>query len=181
VLVLAGVRADRRLLDAYCAQKPQTPTCSGESTPQIPDLRAQAQSLAASDAAYRDAVDDNIRLHRDARISAVFSIEPAEGPAIVPQSLAAISIPIAFVAGLGDRVLPVTDNIIPDALAVPDAQLTLFPKPVGHYTFLTDCTPAGGAKYPAFCADAGPARVAIHEATIELAASFFARAIGPAP
>jgi predicted dienelactone hydrolase len=45
----------------------------------------------------------NVNLHHDPRIKAVFSIEPAEGPAIIPESLAAIDIPIAFVAGYKAR------------------------------------------------------------------------------
>jgi hypothetical protein len=77
------------------------------------------------------------------------------------------------VAGLGDRILPVSDNVIPDALGVPNAQLTLLPKAAGHYTFLMDCTPAGRQSYPAICADAGPGRLAVHRDTLELALSFF--------
>jgi predicted dienelactone hydrolase len=181
VLVVAGARADSRLLEPYCAHKPTTPVCSGESTPEIRDLRAKARALAAGDAAYRAAVAGNSELHRDPRVKAVFSIEPALGPAIIPASLAAIQIPIAFVAGLGDRIVPVMDNVIPDTLAVPRAQLTLFPKPAGHYTFLMDCTAAGRRKFPTICSDAGPERVALHRATLDLASSFFARTIGLAP
>jgi predicted dienelactone hydrolase len=119
--------------------------------------------------------------HRDPRVKAVFSIEPAAGPETVRRSLAAIGIPVAFVAGFGDLILPVMDNVIPDALAIPNAQLTLFAKPVGHYTFLIDCTAAGSRKFIAICRDAGPARVAVHQATLELAASFFARTLPPPP
>ncbi len=78
----------------------------------------------------------------------------------------------------GDPVLPVADNVIPDALAIPNAQLTLWPKPVGHYTILTDCTPLGAQKFAPICRDPGPARVAVHEATAALALAFFARTIG---
>ena len=169
------------MLDPYCAREPKTPVCSGEATPQIPDLRTKARALAAADARYRAAVAANLDLHADPRVRAVFSIEPAMGPAIVPESLAAIRIPIAFVAGFGDRILPVADNVVPDALAVQDAQLTLLPKPAGHYTFLMDCAPAGRRAYPALCADAGTERVAVHQETLDLAAAFFARSIGASP
>ena len=181
VLVVAGARADSRLLDPYCAREPKTPVCSGEATPQVPDLRTKARALAAADAGYRAAVAANLDLHADPRVRAVFSIEPAMGPAIVPESLAAIRIPIAFVAGFGDRILPLADNVVADALAVPDAQLTLLPKPAGHYTFLMDCAPAGRQAYPALCADAGTERVAVHQETLDLAAAFFARSIGASP
>jgi hypothetical protein len=85
------------------------------------------------------------------------------------------------VAGFGDQILPVMDNVIPDALTVPNAQLTLFPKPAGHYTFLIDCTAAGIRKFPAICRDAGPARLAVHQATLKLAAAFFARTLTAMP
>jgi predicted dienelactone hydrolase len=55
VLVLAGARADSRLLGLYCAHKPKTPVCSGEATPEIPNLKAKARALAADDAKYRAA------------------------------------------------------------------------------------------------------------------------------
>jgi predicted dienelactone hydrolase len=110
-------------------------------------------------------------------VKAVFSIASALGPAIIPDSLAAIDIPVAFVAGFGDPILPVEDNVIADALLVPDAQLTLLPKPVGHYTFLTDCTPAGARAFAPICLDAGPRRVAVHHTTAALAVAFFDRTL----
>jgi predicted dienelactone hydrolase len=181
VLEIAGARTDSLLLDFYCAHKPRTPVCTGEASPAIPGLKAKAHALALADAEYRAAVASGTDSHRDPRVKAVFSIEPAEGPAIIPASLEKIGIPIAFVAGLGDRILPLSDNVIPDAVLVPNAEVTLFPKPAGHYTFLMNCTPLGRQKYRMLCADAGPERVTIHRDTLELAASFFARTIGASP
>jgi predicted dienelactone hydrolase len=178
VLMIAGARADASRLDAYCAHDPSTQVCTGEATPTVPNITARANALAASDPAYRAAALANRDSHRDPRVKAVFSIAPALGPAILPESLASIDIPIELVAGFGDPVLPVADNVIPDALAIANAQLTLWPKPVGHYTFLTDCTPLGAQKFASICADAGPGRVAVHRATAELAVAFFARTIG---
>lgn len=180
VLVMAGARGDARLLGPYCAQNPSTPVCSGEATPTVPNLTARATALAASDPQYRAAAAANGDSHRDARVRAVFAIAPALGPATIEESLATIDVPVALVAGFGDPILPVADNVIRVALAIPDAQLTLWPKPVGHYTFLTDCTPAGAAKFAPICLDAGPARVAVHRATAALAVSFFARTLGAA-
>jgi predicted dienelactone hydrolase len=178
VLMIAGARADATRLTAYCAREPDTQVCTGEATPTVPNIEARAKALAASDPAYRAAALGNQQSHRDARVKAVFSIAPALGPAILPESLASIDIPVALVAGFGDPVLPVADNVIPDALAIPNAQLTVWPKPVGHYTFLTDCTPLGATTFAPICTDAGPSRVAVHRATAELALTFFARTIG---
>ena len=180
VLAIAGARANPHLLDAYCARKPETPACSGVATPDIPDVGAQAHALAARDPQYRAAAAANADSHRDPRVKAVFSIAPALGPAILPESLESIAIPVAFVAGMRDPILPVADNVVPDALAIPNAELTLFAAPVGHYTFLPDCTPAGREKLAQICGDSGPERIAVHQATIELARSFFLRALGAA-
>jgi predicted dienelactone hydrolase len=133
---------------------------------------------AASDPAYRAAALSNQQSHRDSRVKAVFSIAPALGPAIVPESLSSIDVPVELVAGFGDPVLPVADNVIADALAIPNAQLIVWPRPVAHYTFLTDCTLLGATKFPLICTDAGPSRVNVHRATAELALSFFAHTIG---
>ena len=110
-------------------------------------------------------------------MKAVFSIAPAIGPAFVAASLGEIAIPVEIVAGFGDPIVPVADNAIPDALGIPNAQLTLLPKPVAHYTFLTNCAPAGAARFAPICIDAGPERIAVHAATSELAVSFFARTL----
>jgi len=177
VLAIAGARGNPALLDAYCTRKPQTPVCSGEATPTMPDVSSRARALAASDPAFRAAVLANSQSHRDPRIKAVFSIAPALGPAFIEESLASIEVPVALVAGFDDPILPVTDNVIPDALAIPNAELTILPKPIGHYTFLTDCTPHGAQTFAPICADAGPGRVAVHQATAALAIGFFGRTL----
>ena len=179
VLALAGARANPALITPYCARKATTPLCTNEATPTVPDILARSAALAASDPEYRAALAANAQSHRDPRVRAVFSIAPALGPAIIPESLASIDVPVELVAGFGDPILPVIDNAIPDALAIPNAQLTLWPKPTGHYTFLTDCTPAGSRAFAPICTDAGPARVAVHRATAALANAFFDRTLAP--
>ncbi len=177
VLELAGARADARRLDGYCRRKPATALCSGEATPAIPDLIAESNALAASDPGYRAALAANAASHRDPRVKAVFSIAPALGPAILPESLAAIGIPVEIVAGFGDPVLPVDDNAIADAAAIPNARLSLLPRSVAHYTFLTDCAPAARERFAPICADAGASRIAAHRETLDLARSFFDRTL----
>ncbi len=174
VLALAGALGDPGALEKYCAAKPDTPVCSGAATPDMPDVSARARALAASDPAFASALAANLTSHRDPRVKAVFSIAPALGPAIVPASLHGIDLPVAFVAGLGDRVLPVADNALSDARAIPNARLTLLSSAVGHYTFLSQCTATGRARFAPICEDSGPVRAAAHRATIEIARSFFA-------
>jgi len=178
VLILSGARSDYDALADYCKRKPEAQVCNGAATPGIPDIGTKAAQLNASDPAFRAAIAQGGQTHRDPRVKAVFSIAPAVGPALVAQSLNEIAIPVAIVAGIGDPVVPPVDNAIPDALALPNATLTLLPKNVQHYTFLTDCTAAGLARIPLICQDIGPARLAVHRTTLDLALVFFARTLG---
>jgi len=173
VLALVGARGNPALLAPYCAKKPDTPVCTGAATPTMPDVAARAGTLAQSDPAYRAALAANLESHRDPRVKAVLSIAPALGPAFVPESLRAIDVPVAFVAGLGDPILPVSDNVIADATAVPNARVTLLASAVGHYTFLTECTAAGSERFAPICGDPPGVRAAAHRATIEIAKAFF--------
>jgi len=177
VLAIAGARGNPLALDTYCETHGATPVCSGVATPTIPDVGAQSRALAERDPAYRAALLANTQSHRDARVKAVFSIAPALGPAIVPESLKEIAIPVAIVDGVGDAIVPPADNAIPDARGIEHSQLTLLARPVGHYTFLTDCAPAGKQQFPPICEDAGAARVATHEATLNLALAFFGKTL----
>jgi predicted dienelactone hydrolase len=177
VLIAAGARSSYAALDDYCKKNPNTPVCNGEATPGLGDISAKARALLVTDTDFRAAEAQADNLHRDVRIKAVFSIAPAVGPALIAESLHAITIPVAIVAGAGDPILPVGDNAIPDALAMPNATLTLLPQNVQHYTFLTDCTKTGAQRIPPICADAGPGRLAVHHTTLELALAFFARTL----
>jgi predicted dienelactone hydrolase len=177
VLIAAGARSSYAALDDYCKKNPNTPVCNGEATPGLGDISAKARELLVTDTDFRAAEAQADDLHRDVRIKAVFSIAPAVGPALIPESLHAITIPVEIVAGAGDPILPVGDNAIPDALAMPNATLTLLPQNVQHYTFLTDCTAYGAQQIPPICVDAGPGRLAVHHTTLELALAFFARTL----
>jgi predicted dienelactone hydrolase len=180
-LVLAGLRSDLGRLGTFCAAHPASPTCSGMATPMMPDVASRSRALAASDPDYRAALAANAAPHPDTRVRAVFAIAPALGAAVVPASLGDVTIPVSIVDGMADPIVPVEESAIPDALAIPNAALSIFPRPAGHYTFLTDCTRAGAAAIPAICADSGPARIAVHQATVDLAVAFFSRTLRRSP
>ena len=173
VLELAGARTDLTALASYCAKRPSVQVCTGEASGQG-GIRQAAAAFAQTDAAFAEARTHAGDSYRDPRVKAVFSLAPALGPELTAQSLRAITIPVEIVAGLADPVLPVEDNAIPDAAAIPHAQLELLARPIAHYTFLTQCAPAGTAMFGALCADTGAVRAAAHEETIALARSFFA-------
>jgi hypothetical protein len=68
----------------------------------------------------------------------------------------------------------VTDNAIPIASEIPNAQLDLLQRPIGHYSFVTQCTPAGASRLADVCTDSGTVRAQAHAEAIALARTFFA-------
>ena len=78
----------------------------------------------------------------------------------------AIAIPVEIVAGVADPVVPVADNAVAAVGAIPGAHLDLLDAPIAHFTFVTQCAPAGIAQLDYACADSGPVRAKAHEAAI---------------
>lgn len=173
VLELAGATSDLTALHAYCAKKPQTQVCSGQAS-NMPGIVQKSQALALTDPAYREALTHAGDSYRDPRVKAVFAMAPAAGPELTTASLQAIAIPIEIIAGFADPVVPVADNAIPIASAIPNAQLDLLQRPIGHYTFVTQCTPAGASRFAVVCTDSGSVRALAHSEAIGLARAFFA-------
>lgn len=171
-IALAGGITSMAQFDAFCQEAQGQGSC--KSPPEFPDLRVRSLALAKTDAAYAKALQESGTSYRDPRIAAVFAMAPALGPVYTPESLAAIAIPVAIVAGAGDPIVPVAENARRYAGAIPHAELTVFPGAVGHYTFLDLCTPEGRKALPSLCTDApGVDRAAIHRATVERAVTFF--------
>jgi predicted dienelactone hydrolase len=172
VIELAGGITSRRQFLDYCGTPSGQPNC--KPPPEFSDLIEKSKALASSDPAFAQALRGDEKSYRDRRIRAVFAIAPAVGPAVTPNSLAAISIPVEIVAGEADNIAPIDANARYYAGKIPHAELTIFPGAVSHYTFLDECTPAGRDTRPLLCTDgASVDRGQIHAATIELAAKFF--------
>lgn len=173
VIELAGGVTSRKRFEDICKAAPDQASC--KAPPEFADLIAKAKALAETDPAYAEALRRDGSSYRDARIRAIFAMAPALGPAVTPESLGAIAVPAAVVAGEQDSIVPVGANARYYAAQIPRAQLTIFPGGVDHYTFLDVCTDAGRSTLPALCVDRpGVDREAVHNATIELAAKFFA-------
>jgi predicted dienelactone hydrolase len=147
------------------------------SIAELPNYRQRAAELEKTDAAFRAALAQAGNSYQDARVRAVFSIAPAFSPELTQASLRAISIPVAIVGGIDDPIAVVGDNMIPDAMTIPTAQLYLFERPIAHFTFIDQCTAAGAAQFATSCADSGPLRATVHQRTIDLALGFFARSL----
>jgi predicted dienelactone hydrolase len=173
MIELAGGITSRAQFSAGCAATPTPQSC--KPPPEFDDLVAQSEALAKTDAAYAKALQGDGASYRDPRIRAVFAMAPALGPAVTEKSLKSIAIPVAIVAGESDHVVPVDANAKRYAAAIPHAALTIFPGGVDHYVFLDTCTEAGRKALPSLCIDKPDIdRDAIHNATIDLAAKFFA-------
>lgn len=171
VIELAGGITSRRMLGENCTEPANRTSC--KSPPEFPDLLAKAKALAESDPAFDEALRGDSASFRDPRIRAAFAIAPVIGPAVTPASLAAITIPVAIVAGAADSIAPVDANAKYYASRIPHAELTIFPG-ADHYVFLDECTAAGRSVIAPLCTDpSGVDRRQVHDATVALAATFF--------
>jgi len=106
-----------------------------------PEDPTTAASLERSDLSYRDL-----------RVRAVFSIAPAIGNAMTPESLSAMSVPVRVVVGKDDTMAPPRVNAQHVARYAPNATLLLLPG-VDHYTFLPTCGWAGRWFLDEICAE----------------------------
>ncbi len=173
MIELAGAKTSREHYAEICRAAPDQVSC--KPPPEFPDLLAKSGALATTDPAYAKALREAGASYRDSRIRAVFTMAPALGPAFAPASLKTIAIPVAIVAGAQDSIVPVEANAKYDAAQIPHAALTIFPGDVDHYVFVDECTAEGRSTLPQICIDRpGVDRAAIHDATIDLAAKFFA-------
>jgi predicted dienelactone hydrolase len=114
--------------------------------------------------------------HSVENVKAVFAMAPALVQALDPRSLQHLRPPLWIVAGDADTVAPPGTNAEVASRLVPGAGLDLLPR-VGHYAFLSTCTPASVASVRV-CALAGP-QVAAHQVAIAKAKDLFERYVGP--
>jgi hypothetical protein len=91
--------------------------------------------------------------------SAAFTATPRKGPAA--ERPHAAEGPRAHGATRGRL-----DNVFRTRSQFRTPELTLLPRPTGHYTFLMACALAGLEKLAPICGDSGPARLPFYRATI---------------
>jgi predicted dienelactone hydrolase len=174
VVTIAGGITSIKHFQEFCGSSNADTMCA--SPPEFPGLRARIEALAKSDPAFQAARDEASRSYGDPRVRAVFAMAPALGQAFLPESLARIRIPVAIVAGATDEIAPVRSNAQSLAATIPHAELTILPRPVGHYVFVGICLPAARAALPRLCNDApGVDRRLVEAMTAKLAEAFFER------
>jgi predicted dienelactone hydrolase len=171
-LLLGGARVDPERFIAFCDANPDDGVCR----PQIEfpvseadrDRALQDPQVAASVARAKDD-------HSLGAVKAVFAMAPSLVQALDPRSLENLHPPTWIVAGDADTVAPPATNAQVAARLIPGARLDMLPQ-VGHYAFLSTCTPAGLASVRA-CALTGPQEPA-HRLAIANAQQLFARELG---
>jgi len=171
-IVATGAHLDMSRLQAFCDAHPADGICAPQkefplSTPQM--LAALKSPELASEAAHSG--DD----HSIPGVRAAFTIAPAAIVAFDPAALRADKTPFAIILGDADPVAAPATNGRLAARELPNVELEELPG-VGHYDFLSTCTPAGVAIVPA-CADKVP-QEPTHQAAINMALAFFKRTLG---
>jgi predicted dienelactone hydrolase len=120
-----------------------------------------------------------VRSHKDLSllgVKAAFVMSPAIVQSFTPESLKRIAVPVAVVLGDADTVAPPLTNGEVAASLIPGSQIQILPG-VGHYDFLSDCTPDGDTYVPV-CPTRLP-RDPTHQVAINNALALFGRTIGP--
>jgi predicted dienelactone hydrolase len=172
-LVSAGARVDMNRFLAFCAQHPADGVCAPQKEFALTteDMR-RTLALPEIAAEVARAGDD----HAIPGVRAAFAIAPAIVQGLPPESLARMKVPVAIILGGADPVAPPDTNGLVAAKAIPNAELKVLPG-VGHYDFLSTCTPDGVAHVP-LCADIKVPQDPTHQAAIDMALAFFGPTLG---
>jgi predicted dienelactone hydrolase len=171
VIAVAGAISDPAKLQAFCRSPAADISC--KAAPPAPEMRERRQARLDSDPEFRQRYGKAGESYRDERIRAVFAMAPGLVPMFTPESLGAISIPVAIVSGNADEVVSSVSHAEALASVIPHATLKLFPR-AGHFVFFDTCTAVGRLVLRAVCVDAGGVdRDAIHAETVGLALDFF--------
>jgi predicted dienelactone hydrolase len=171
-LVSAGAKVDMNRFQAFCRAHPADGVCAPQK--EFALSRDDARKALASPELAAEAAragDD----HAIPGVRAAFAIAPAIVQALPPESLARIKVPVAIILGDADPVAPPETNGLVAAKAIPHAELKVLPG-VGHYDFLSTCTPAGMAAVP-ICTAKVP-QDQTHQAAIDMALAFFGKTLG---
>jgi predicted dienelactone hydrolase len=173
-LAAAGARVDLQRFQASCAAHPHDGLCKPQ--PEFPVTLEQAtMALAAPDLAAEaaHAGDD----HSIRGVRAVFAIAPALVQAFDPASLSAMGAPVAIILGGADPVAPPNINGGAAARVIPRAQLKALPG-VGHYDFLSTCSPKALNTEP-LCQSLQTPQGPTHFEALQMALIMFGRTMGP--
>ena len=164
VLALAGLRLEPRAYWKYCSARQPGPDCK-----LFVDLRPERIADLAEAGTSR----------RDRRIRAVLALAPVLGPAAIPASLRAITVPVTVVGSPTDEIVPFAMNARRYQRLIPRARLVTIAG-AGHFVFMPTCTLPGRIVASQVCVDPNDAvdRAAVHADVSARAIRFFDRALG---
>lgn len=171
-LAAVGGRVDISQFLAFCKTHPDDGVCKPQR--EFPVTRSQIEAFLSAPQ-NRDAVTLSHSSLAIPAIRAAFVMAPAIVQSFDPVSLKHIAVPVKIILGDADEVAPPSTNGQVAARLIPRAQLEVLPG-VGHYDFLSECTPDGNAAL-SFCLTKVP-RDATHAAVIRSAVTFFHRSLG---
>ncbi|CAJ0820994.1 alpha/beta hydrolase family protein [Ralstonia flaminis] len=177
VLELAGARTNFAALMAFCGSPQADAICH---PPEMRRVETGPQPTASKTPQTEASIARSGASYRDERIKAVFTIAPALGMAMDPNSLGNITVPISLMAGDADVTVPVETNVRRIAGLLPKADLLLVPG-ASHYTFIDTCVPGAAAHLPAWLCQDNPGvdRGDVHAQAVHRVLEFF-RATLPA-
>jgi predicted dienelactone hydrolase len=173
-LVAGGARVDIKHFQDFCAGHPDDGVCKPQqelAVSQADAAAAFASPELAGEVAH--AGDD----HSIRGVRAVFAMAPALVQALDPASLGSMTTPVSIVLGEADTVAPPHTNGGVAARAIPRAQLKSLPN-VGHYDFLSTCTPAALQRDVPLCRTLQVPQGPTHVAALQQALLFFGRVMG---
>jgi predicted dienelactone hydrolase len=172
-LAAGGARVDVPHFVAFCKDHPDDGVCKPQQELAVSPEQAMA-AMASPELApeFAHAGDD----HSIRGVRAVFAMAPALVQAFDPASLTAMTTPVSIVLGEADPVAPPHTNGGAAARAIPRAQLKALPG-VGHYDFLSTCSPQARARIP-MCRTEVPQGMT-HVTALQTALVFFGRNLGP--
>lgn len=168
-LGLGGVRVTRDAFITHCAANPKTADCAW--------MVAAGVDFTAVDAARYDAD------HRDPRVKATVSIDPALVEAVDRTALAALGHPFLIVNQGDSATLPDGLDASDLAAAIPGAEYASIPG-AAHFSFLAECSTLGViviglAGEDNICSDRGLRdRGVVHDELRTLIAEFLKGALG---
>lgn len=171
VTALAGGIFNIEAFDKFCASSEHDATCDPQ--PEFPTAMKDFEVLKTKDSMVIQSLKRAENSYKDFRIKAVFEIAPALGESFTPASLSAINIPVQIVVGESDNTAPAKTNAQKIAQNIKQSKLNILPGKVGHYTFLSECSPFGKSVVP-ICNDAeGVDRNQVHQQVSKIAFQFF--------
>ncbi|MGZ3378411.1 MAG: alpha/beta hydrolase family protein [Phenylobacterium sp.] len=171
-LAAGGAKVDVQRFMAFCKDHPDDGVCKPQQELAVTPEQALAALTSPELAPEFAHADDD---HSIRGVRAVFAMAPAIVQALDPAGLAAMTTPVSIILGDADQVAPPHTNGGVAARGIPRAQLKALPG-VGHYDFLSTCSPQARARIP-ICQTEVPQGMT-HVTALQTALVFFGRVLG---